>query len=124
MKKEFNTRRVISVSEIMDIKGKDKMTNKPIFRFDPLLKNWKLLNSLYETKIITVITKYESLSKEKFNSFMEVYTEIFEYILKKDNLSKIELTDFFHKISYFSFISPKSVKQFWNEWKNKRTLYP
>lgn len=118
MKKEFNTRRVISVSEINDIKGKDKMINKPIIRFDPLLKNWKLLNSPYETKIITEIAKYEDLSQEKFNSFMEVYTEIFEYILKKDKLNKNELIDFFHKISYFSFISPKSVKQFWNKWKN------
>lgn len=71
---------------------------------------------------MTEITQYENLSKEKFNSFIKVYTEIFKFISKIERLDKIELINLFHKLSYYSFISIESLNQFWNEWKNKRAL--
>ena len=80
------------------------------------------MKSLYETKLLTEITQYENLSKEKFNSFIKVYTEIFKFISKIERLDKIELINLFHKLSYYSFISIESLNQFWNEWKNKRAL--
>lgn len=124
MKKEFNKRRIFSISEIKENKSKGNKFNDVIFQYDPLSKNWKLLKSLYETKVLTEITQYENLSKEKFNSFIEVYTEIFKFISKIERLGKIELINLFHKISYYSFISIESLNQFWNEWKNKRDLKP
>jgi len=124
MKKEFNKRRIFSISEIKENKSNGNKFNDVIFQYDPLSKNWKLLKSLYETKILTEIIQYENLSKEKFNSFIEVYTEIFKFISKIERLDKIELINLFHKLSYYSFISIESLNHFWNEWKNKRDLKP
>ena len=122
MKKEFNRRRIISVSEIIQTKSLDNMVDESIFRFDPLLKNWTLMKSLYETKVITEIRRYENLSKEKFSSYMDVYTDIFQFISKIDSFNQIDLINLFHKISYFSFISIESLIHFWEEWKNMRAL--
>jgi Flp pilus assembly CpaF family ATPase len=123
MKKEFNSRKIISVSEIKQAKNDNNVINDTIFSFDPLLKNWTLMKPLYETKVITEITLYENLSKEKFTSYIDVYTEIFEFISKIDDLNQIDLINLIHKISYFSFISIESLIHFWDEWKNERTLY-
>lgn len=122
MKKGFNTRKIISVSEIRMDKNSEKVINEPIFLFDPNSKNWKSLVTLYETKVLEEIIRYERLPEDKFNSTIEVYTEIFECLSSMDKLNKIELTNLFHRISYFSFISLESVRKFWNEWKIKRTL--
>ena len=122
MKKGFNARKIISVSEIRVDKNSEKISNERLFLFDPISKNWKTLNSLYETKIIKEITRYESLSKDRFKSILEIYSEIFKTISSMEKLNKIDLINFFHKISYFSFISIESLSQFWNEWKNKRAL--
>jgi len=124
MKKEFNKRRIFSISEIKKNKSKGNNFNDVIFKYNPLLKNWKLLKSLYETKVLTEIIQYENLSKEKFISFIEIYTEIFKFISKIDRLDKIKLINLFHKISYYSFVSIESLNQFWNEWKNRRDLKP
>ncbi|MBA7547958.1 hypothetical protein ES705_40399 [subsurface metagenome] len=55
MKKEFNKRRIFSISEIKENKSNGNKFNDVIFQYDPLSKNWKLLKSLYETKILTSI---------------------------------------------------------------------
>ena len=124
MKKEFNKRRIIAISEIKQNKTKGTIFNNVIFKYDPLSKNWRLLTSLYDTKVITEIIQYENLSEEKFLAFMGLYTDIFKFIQKIDRLDKIKLTSFFHRISYYSLISIESLNQFWNEWKNKRDLKP
>lgn len=124
MKKEINKRRIFSISEIKQDKIKGNNYNNVIFKYDPFSKNWCLLTSLYETKVLTEIAQDENLSKEKFTAFMEIYVEIFKFIQKLDKLDKIRLINFFHKISYYSFISIKSLSKFWNEWKNKRNLKP
>jgi len=122
MLKEFNRRRIISVAEIKQTKSLDNLIDESIFRFDPLLKDWTLMKSLYETKVITEIRQYENLSKENFSSYMDVYTDIFQFISKIDSFNQIDLINIFHKISYFSFISIEALIQFWEEWKNMRTL--
>ncbi|MFX1280900.1 MAG: ATPase, T2SS/T4P/T4SS family [Promethearchaeota archaeon] len=122
MKKGFNTRKIISVSEIRMNKNSEKVINEPIFLFDPNSRNWKSLVSLYETKVLEEIIRYERLPEDKFKSTIEAYTEIFECLSSMDKLNIIELTNLFHRISYFSFISLESVRKFWNEWKIKMTL--
>jgi len=124
MKKEFNKRRIFSLSEIKENNSKGNKFNRVIFKYDPFSKSWKLLKSLYETKVLTDIAQYENLMEEKFTSFVEVYTEIFKFISNIGRLDKIELINLFHKVSYYSFISIESLNRFWNEWKNKRNLKP
>jgi hypothetical protein len=122
MKKEYNKRRIFSISEIKQNNG--TIFNNVIFKYDPLSENWRLLTSLYDLKILTEIVQYENLSKEKFTAFMEIYTEIFKVIQKIDRFDKTKLTNFFHRISFYSLISIESLNQFWNNWKNKRDLKP
>lgn len=122
MKKEFNERRVVSVSEINFNKIKDKDTHDLIFAYNPSQKKWDLQKPLYETKVITELCKYENLSKEKFISILNIYTNIFSIISKIDKLDKIELIDLFHKISYISSKSINSLNQFWSDWKKTRSL--
>ncbi|MFX0080131.1 MAG: ATPase, T2SS/T4P/T4SS family [Candidatus Hodarchaeota archaeon] len=122
MKKEFNKRRIFSISEIKKNTSKGNSFCSIIFKYDPLSKDWKLLKSLYETEVLTEIIEYENLSKEKFTSFMKVYNEIFEFISSIKRLDNTKLINLFHRISYYSFISIESLNQFWNNWKNKRAL--
>jgi hypothetical protein len=117
MKKERSTRRVLSVNEIIRSKNKNDKIYDSIFKYDPSSKTWKLLKSLYETKIITELKEHEDLPIEKFKSIIKIYKEIFEFISEINVLEKIEIIDLFHKISYYSFISVDSLNQFWDEWK-------
>jgi len=117
MKKERNVRRVLSIYEICK-SNSDKYYDS-IFKYDPSSKTWKLLKSLYETKIITELKEHEDLPIDKFKSIIKIYKEIFEYISEINDLDKIELVDLFHKISYYSFISVDSLNHFWGEWKKR-----
>jgi type IV secretory pathway ATPase VirB11/archaellum biosynthesis ATPase len=119
MNKEQNVRRVLSIYEIGRCKSENDKYYDLIFKYDPFSKTWELLKSLYETKIITEIKKYEDLPIDKFKSIIKIYQEIFEFISEINDVDKIELINLFHKISYFSFISVDSLNQFWGEWKKR-----
>ena len=124
MKKERNIRRVHSIYEIGECKSENDKYYDSIFKYNPSSKTWKLLKSLYETKIITKLKEHEDLPIDKFKSIIKIYIEIFEFISEINVLDKIELIDLFHKISYYSFISVDSLNQFWGKWKKKRDLNP
>ncbi|MHA2129912.1 MAG: ATPase, T2SS/T4P/T4SS family [Promethearchaeota archaeon] len=122
MKKDSNDRHVVSVSEIDFNRNKDKIIHDLIFAYNPIQKKWNLEKSLYETKVITELCKYENLSKENFIATLDIYTNIFSVISRIEKLDKIELIDLFHKISYTSGKSINSLNQFWRDWKKMRGL--
>jgi len=122
MKKDINKRRVISISEIIEKNDNEHNIYDPIFKYDPPSQKWKSLKPLYKTKVLDEVSQYESLTKEKFASILNVYNEIFEFISNINKLNIKEHIELFHKISYYSFVSIDSLKDFWKDWKNKRNL--
>jgi len=122
MKKKYNERKVIGIFEINKSHEPINKLFNTIFEYNPQTNKWVLTKSLYDTNMILDIKKYEDLSKEKFLSFIKIYNDIFNFLLKSDKIENIELIEFFHKVSYYSIISFESLKQFWNIWKKNRTL--
>jgi flagellar protein FlaI len=122
MKKEQNSRRVLSISEVNKSNLSGDKCYDSIFTYDPFSKTWELSKSLYETNTINKLTKNENLSKKKFTSLIRLYKEIFEFLTKMNSLDNFMLVDLFHKISYHSFISVDSLDEFWSEWKKRRDL--
>ena len=122
MKKKNNERKVVGIYEICkSFDQKDKQFDS-IIEYNPQTNNWVILKSLYETNVIIDVKKYEAMSKEKFLSLIEIYNEIFEFLLKIDKINNAALIEFFHKISYNTLSSIDSLKQFWNIWKKNRSL--
>jgi flagellar protein FlaI len=122
MKKDYNERKVVGVFEIgRATEIKDALYDS-IFDYDPETEKWILNKSLYETRVVLEVFKYETLNRETFLSFMKLFNEIFEFLLKNEKLGNIELVDFFHKISFFSLRSLDQLKQFWDNWKKNRSL--
>jgi flagellar protein FlaI len=124
MKKEFNERRIISISELNNTNMNHDKFYDSIFKYNPHTTNWDELKSIYETKIITDLTEYENLSEEKFILIMKLYTDIFKFISETSKLDNFVLIDLFHKIAYHSFNSVDSLNHFWYEWKKKWNLNP
>ncbi|MFX1387798.1 MAG: ATPase, T2SS/T4P/T4SS family [Promethearchaeota archaeon] len=122
MKKKFNERKAVGIYEICkSLDEKDNLFNS-IIEYNPQTNNWVLTKSLYETNVITEIKKYEALTKENFLSVVEVYNEVFEFLLKTNKINNTELIEFFHKLSYNSLISINSLEKFWIKWKKNRSL--
>lgn len=121
MKKIFNRRRIVSISEISRKNEKNKLF-KPIFLYNPESSKWSVLKSLYETNVIADIRKYKHLTRESFMQFIKIYEEIFNFIFKLKKIENMVLINFFHKISYFSLKSVEGLRFFWNRWKNDRSL--
>ncbi|MHA1438526.1 MAG: ATPase, T2SS/T4P/T4SS family [Promethearchaeota archaeon] len=121
MKKNNNKRRVFSISEICIEKSQNGY-NQIIFQYNPESKRWDINTSLYKTKTIENLKKFEKLSKEKFFAYINIYNDIFEYISKINNLDNIILVDFFHKVSYYSLKSLKKLSNFWNNIRKNSTL--
>lgn len=119
MKKDHNKRRIFSISESIDNCIDQKKYYNTIFQYNPTAKKWDLLISLYETNILARLIKYEDMNEEKFNFFIKIYQEIFDFLLKAKKIDNLELTPFFHKISYYSIVSITQLNQFWNENKTK-----
>ncbi len=122
MKKKYNERKIIGIFEINKSPEPNNSLFNTIFEYNPQTNKWILTKSLYETNMILDIKKYEDLSKEKFLSFIKVYNDIFDFLLKSDKIENIELIEFFDKVSYYSIISFESLEQFWNIWKKNRSL--
>lgn len=124
MKKEFNKRRIISISELNEVSTNTDNHYESIFQYNPILTKWDKLKSFYKTKIVTDLTKYENLSEEKFRTVMGIYIDIFRFIYKTSKLNSAILIDLFHNIAYHSYTSIESLNLYWNEWKNKWSLNP
>jgi len=122
MKKDIKKRRIISISEINNTQIENSDLNNPIFLFNPDLEKWEIHKSLFHTNVINKLKKYENLSEELFSQFLNIYEDIFKFLLNNEKLQNLELVNLFHKISYFSFKSIKSIKVFWNNWKKERSL--
>jgi len=122
MKKDQNERRVIGIFEICKNSGKNKALYDSLFIFRPELQNWINSKPLYKSNVIQELLDYEDLPEEKFNTFMKIYINIFEFLLKQSRLTNHELIEFFHKISYYSSRSIELLLQYWNMWKKNRSL--
>jgi type IV secretory pathway ATPase VirB11/archaellum biosynthesis ATPase len=122
MKKDFNERKVVGMYEIRKSPDNQNKNYNSIFEYDPGTKKWLLSKSFYETNVILELKKYENLSNERLSEYINIYNEIFDFFLKINRIDNFELIDFFHKISYHSVTSIKSLKDFWNNWKNNRSL--
>ena len=114
MKKNNNNRRIFSISEIV---LQDNKYYDQIFQYNPYSQKWNILKTLYKTKIIEEIKKYEDLSEEKFNSMIDIYQNIFNFLENNQKIKNSELVNLFHNISYYSNESLDSLKKFWNNWK-------
>ncbi|MFX0038422.1 MAG: ATPase, T2SS/T4P/T4SS family [Promethearchaeota archaeon] len=122
MKKKYKERKVVGIFEISkNFKSENKLFHS-IFEYNPETNKWVLTKPLYETKIIEDIKKYEDITKESFSSLINLYREIFDFLLKSDKMENVKIIEFFHKISYYSTISIDSLKKFWNFWKKNRSL--
>ncbi|MFX1574417.1 MAG: ATPase, T2SS/T4P/T4SS family [Promethearchaeota archaeon] len=122
MKKDFNRRRIVSLVEIDKINYKDDKYYSSIFQYSPKFKNWKLLKNLFNTSIISELRKYEDLSENKFNLYINIYYDIFEFLSKIHKIENNELIELFHRISYYSSKSIESLIYFWDCWKKTRSL--
>ena len=114
MKKNNNNRRIVSISEIL---LQDNKYYDQIFQYNPYSQKWDILKTLYKTKIVEEIKKYEDLSEERFNSTINIYQNIFDFLENNQKIKNSELVDLFHNISYYSNKSLDSLKEFWNNWK-------
>ena len=119
MKKSYYKRKMISISEICYEPGSHVEKIEHIFNYDPESQEWRLMKPLYSTNVIQKIRKFEEINEERFITFMEVYNDIFQYLLKVPRINNYEIVSFFHKLSYFSFKSVDQLRNFWDRWKNK-----
>jgi hypothetical protein len=122
MKKDWNERRAVGVFEICRSANVNNRLYNSIFEYNPGNNNWLLIKPLYETGVISNLTKYEILSREKFSLFIKTLNEIFEFLLINKKLSNFELIELFHKIAYYSLRSINQIKHYWNKWKKNRSL--
>ncbi|MFX0147550.1 MAG: hypothetical protein ACFE8E_07335, partial [Candidatus Hodarchaeota archaeon] len=122
MKKFRHNRKIISISEINDLELTSKGIYKRIFEYNPESNGWDVLIDLFNTNSIKKMRKIESLNSKKFYAYLQIYEEIFHFLLNIPKLTLNELFDFFDQISYFSFISLQKLENFWISWKRSRSL--
>jgi len=116
MKKERTRRILISISEIDNTSGS---CPNYLFNYNPTLQDWVSKNNLYKSRFIQKLCKYEDLTKTKFETYLKIYTEIFELILRIEDLPLEKYTDLFDKLAYFSYSSFEKLYDFWESWKNQ-----
>lgn len=121
MKKLKYKRMVVSISEI-NPNNEENLYNV-LFIYNPDLKQWNLMKDLYESSTINQIKQYEAINKEIFYDLMKIYVNIFEFLTTIKKISTIDLIEFFDKISYYSWNSIDTLKDFWENWKKARSLY-
>jgi len=122
MKKNLFKRRIIGIFEIYKNPTESNNIYSPLIKYNPQFQKWELSRPLYTANVIKELLNYEDLPKNKFNLYMKIYIEIFEYLLRTDMLTNKELVNFFHKISYYSLRSIETLTSFWNKWKKNRGL--
>ena len=122
MKKGKDGRKIVSISEITKMISNSNNLHNLIFIFNPETLNWDQNSEMFKSKAITQLKMIESLSFKSFKDFIAIYKEIFEFLLLSDKLNNEELLDLFDKINYFSYESYDSLREYWYDWKNYRTL--
>jgi len=106
-------RRIISVAEV-SFENKNGIKLNSIFKYNPNSEIWDLKFPLYETKIIQKIQDYENLSKEKFESIIDLYTRFFNLLSTVKRINSDRLISLFDKISFFSKSSLDVLKTYVN----------
>ncbi|TFG08750.1 MAG: hypothetical protein EU539_01495 [Promethearchaeota archaeon] len=122
MKKDFHKRKLISINEISSNLFNNGQLHKGIFMYDPEKNRWNNLIPLYETNIINKLKRYENLNETKFNTLINIYNSVFEFLYRSKKISNEELVSLFHRISYYSEQSLLSLESFWEKWKKSRCL--
>ena len=114
MKKINNKRRLVSISEVV---LEEKKYYDEIFHYNPRSKKWDLLKNLYKTKLIDEIKKFEDLTEARFNTTIDIYQNIFDFLLNNKKINNSDLVNLFHNISYYSNEPLDSFNKYWNNWK-------
>lgn len=121
MKKYQNQRKIISVSEINKKLLQEEIVDS-IFAYNPQCDLWEREIRTYETLTILNIKRFENLDEEKYQFFIKIYEEIFQYLKSNDKISNMALVQLFDAISYFSFRTSSQLEDLWNNWKKTRNL--
>ncbi len=119
MKRDFNARRIASISEIDLTHFQTGEYNEELFLYNPKTKEWDQLKNLFESKTISRLKKFERLDEQTFNEYIEFYEEIFEYLLKSEKINNKALVELFHELFRYS-PDISEARRFWNEWKDSK----
>lgn len=122
MNKTREKRKIISLSEINHVIKQSKGIYRQIFEYNPDSDKWNLLIDLFNTNSIKKIRKIEPINEKEFYMYIQIYEDIFNFLLKYHKISLEDLVALFDKISYFSFISLKELENFWLSWKHSWSL--
>ena len=118
MKKNREKRFIDSITEMRENFDEDNQIYENLFKRDPCLKNWAMLQDLYNSNTIKTLRKYEDLQKEKFDTLFYLYHDVFDTLRKLDKIIITKLIELFDQISFQSFISVDALRLFWKNWKN------
>jgi len=120
MKKDNNIRRIHSIVEI----DKNNLnSNNPyieIFKYNSQNNNWIQLIPLINTNVINSIRDYHYIDSKKFELIFSLYIKIFKTL--REISKKIpcdDLTQLFHKISFYSLYQPNLLYKFWAKQKTR-----
>ena len=122
MKKNSNERKIVSIAEINFDEDDDKTKYNVIFQYNPELKKWDQLHSLFDTQSIQNLRLYEDINQDKFISFIKIFEEIFSFLSETQKLKNHDLVELFHHLAFHSLESYESIKDFWRSWKKNRSL--
>lgn len=120
MRKDFNSRRIVSISEIDINQFQTADHVREIFEYNPKTESWDVCKDLFEVKPIKRLLKYEKLDKNEFENLINLYEEIFIFLLKAKKISNDTLVDLFNKISHYSITSYILLQDFWSRWLKKQ----
>lgn len=119
MKKINNKRKIISVTEISKDLDDNHRSYIDIFSYQPKFDDWEKKVFLYETNCIQKLCLFENLPEKKFYEIMELYTNIFNFMMQCEKIKNQELVSFFHELSYYSKFKSEKLKDFWEKNKQK-----
>ena len=122
MNKTREKRKIISLSEINHDNKQSKGIYRQIFEYKPDSDKWNLLTDLFNTNSIKKIRKIEPINEKEFYMYIQIYKDVFDFLLRYHKISLEDLVALFDKISYFSFISLKELENFWLSWKHSWSL--
>ncbi|MFX0017675.1 MAG: ATPase, T2SS/T4P/T4SS family [Promethearchaeota archaeon] len=118
MNKTREKRKIISLSEINHDIKQSKGIYRHIFEYNPDSDKWNLLTDLFNTNSIKKMRKIEPINEKEFYMYIQIYEDIFDFLLRYHKISLEDLITLFDKISYFSIISLKELENFWFSWKH------
>ncbi|MFX1589076.1 MAG: ATPase, T2SS/T4P/T4SS family, partial [Promethearchaeota archaeon] len=122
MNKTREKRKIISLSEINHDIKQSKGIYRQIFEYKPDSDKWNLLTDLFNTNSIKKIRKIEPINEKEFYMYIQIYKDVFDFLLRYHKISLEDLVTLFDKISYFSFISLRELENFWLSWKHSWSL--